>query len=46
MRNKFLFFLILVFSLDLFSFEDGFATNQEIGAIRNNVKLRAAAHEK
>ena len=30
MRNKFLFFLILVFSLDLFSFEDGFATNQEI----------------
>ena len=30
MKNKFLFFLILVFSLDLFSFEDGFATNQEI----------------
>ena len=30
MRNKFLFFLILVFSLDLFSFEDEFATNQEI----------------
>jgi len=30
MRNKFLFFLILVFSLDLFSFEDGFATTQEI----------------
>ena len=30
MRNKFLFFLILAFSLDLFSFEDGFATNQEI----------------
>jgi pimeloyl-ACP methyl ester carboxylesterase len=30
MKNKFLFFLILAFSLDLFSFEDGFATNQEI----------------
>ena len=30
MKNKFLFFLILGFSLDLFSFEDGFATNQEI----------------
>jgi len=30
MRNFFLFFLILVFSLDLFSFEDEFATNQEI----------------
>ena len=30
MRNKFLFFLILALSLDLFSFEDGFATNQEI----------------
>ena len=30
MRNKFLFFLILAFSLDLFSFEDGFATTQEI----------------
>ena len=30
MKNKFLFFLILVFSLDLFSFEDGFATTQEI----------------
>ena len=30
MRNKFLFFLILAFSFDLFSFEDGFATNQEI----------------
>ncbi len=30
MKNKFLFFLILVFSLDLFSFEDEFATNQEI----------------
>jgi len=30
MKNKFLFFLILAFSLDLFSFEDGFATTQEI----------------
>ena len=30
MKNKFLFFLILTFSLDLLSFEDGFATNQEI----------------
>ena len=30
MKNKFLFFLILAFSLDLFSFKDEFATNQEI----------------
>ena len=30
MRNKSIFFLILIFSIDLFSFDDGFATNQEI----------------
>ena len=30
MKNKFLFFLILAFSFDLLSFEDGFATNQKI----------------
>ena len=30
MRNKFVFFLILIFSLDIFSFEEGFAVNQDI----------------
>jgi len=30
MRNKSIFLLILIFSIDLFSFDDGFATNQEI----------------
>ena len=30
MRNKSIFFLIVIFSIDLFSFDDGFATNQEI----------------